>query len=176
MKIHIWNKEENGSLCGIPRHMFKVMMGRDDLVVGFAVGPDVCVGCSEANLRQIAEENPTTRGHDFGKKCICVADHNPEPLELERHHVWPLGMGGPDTEGNVVWLDPTAHMNVHELLRLMLKWSNTDLLPYKYFTDLYDQAVNRYCYDVAAAGFKANRDKSVWPVKKYEVEEHTHGH
>lgn len=56
-------------------------------------------------------------GHDQGQTCVCVADHRPSPQELHRHHVWPLAEGGPDTEDNLVWLCPTSHVNVHELLR-----------------------------------------------------------
>lgn len=56
-------------------------------------------------------------GHDAGKMCICVGDHNPNPTHLQRHHIWPLGKGGPDTEENSVWLCPTTHENVHVLLR-----------------------------------------------------------
>lgn len=64
-------------------------------------------------------------GHDTGQKCICVANHNPNPMELNRHHIWPLGMGGPDTEENTVWLCPTAHANVHELLRAYIRYEGS---------------------------------------------------
>lgn len=56
-------------------------------------------------------------GHDAGQHCMCVSDHNPNPMELHRHHIWPLGMNGPDEDDNIVWLCPTSHVNVHELLR-----------------------------------------------------------
>ena len=52
------------------------------------------------------------------KKCFCVANHTPEPRELHRHHVWPLGEGGPDTKINLRWLCPTSHSNVHQLWRI----------------------------------------------------------
>lgn len=55
--------------------------------------------------------------HDSHGECICVKDHNPEPQELNRHHIWPKAEGGPDEEWNLVWLCPTSHVNVHELLR-----------------------------------------------------------
>ena len=61
-------------------------------------------------------------GHDADQRCVCVADHNPNPMELNRHHVWPLAEGGPDTDDNVVWLCPTSHANVHELLRAWLRY------------------------------------------------------
>lgn len=60
--------------------------------------------------------------HDENQQCICVTDHNPNPMELNRHHIWPLAEGGPDTEDNIVWLCPTSHVNVHELLRAIIKY------------------------------------------------------
>lgn len=55
--------------------------------------------------------------HDTLKVCLCVANHNPNPMELHRHHIRPLANGGTDTPDNVVWLCPTTHVNVHELMR-----------------------------------------------------------
>ena len=51
------------------------------------------------------------------RRCACVANHTPEPRELHRHHVWPLGEHGPDTAANLRWLCPTSHSNVHRLWR-----------------------------------------------------------
>lgn len=59
--------------------------------------------------------------HDAGARCECVAEHRPEPDELEIHHVVPLGMGGPDVASNRVWTCPTTHANVHVLLRAWCK-------------------------------------------------------
>lgn len=64
----------------------------------------------------------TYGGHDLGEECRCVSNHNPNPMELNRHHIWPLGMGGPDTSDNIEWLCPTTHVNVHELLRAYEKY------------------------------------------------------
>lgn len=61
-------------------------------------------------------------GHDDGQRCICVRDHNPNPMELHKHHIHPLGMGGTDTDDNIVWLCPTSLANVHELLRAWVKY------------------------------------------------------
>lgn len=61
-------------------------------------------------------------GHDAGEHCACVGNHNPNPMELHRHHVHPLGEGGPATDDNVVWLCPTSHVNVHELLRAWIRF------------------------------------------------------
>lgn len=55
--------------------------------------------------------------HDEGAVCICVVNHNPNPMELNIHHVQPLANGGADDDTNRVWLCPTAHVNVHELMR-----------------------------------------------------------
>lgn len=60
--------------------------------------------------------------HDDGQVCVCVADHNPEPRELNRHHIWPKSAGGTDTPENLVWLCPTTHVNVHELERLWFRY------------------------------------------------------
>lgn len=89
--------------------------------------------------------------HDSGKKCICAADHHPDPLELERHHIWPLGMGGSDAEENVVWVCPTTHTNIHEILREMVRVITP--LPFRWFTDRYEQPVSRYAYEIALKGY-----------------------
>lgn len=51
-------------------------------------------------------------------KCLCVGKHIPKPMELHKHHVWPVGEGGPDTKANLLILCPTTHANVHRLWRL----------------------------------------------------------
>ncbi len=59
--------------------------------------------------------------HDEEQVCRCVADHRPKVVELHRHHILPLYLGGPDVESNVVWICPNTHTATHELLRLYLK-------------------------------------------------------
>lgn len=39
---------------------------------------------------------------------------------VEEHHIWPLGHDGPDVAANRVWLCPTGHSRVHELLTAWL--------------------------------------------------------
>lgn len=95
--------------------------------------------------------------HDRGKRCHCQAQHRPEPLELERHHVWPLGMGGPDVESNVVWVCPTTHTNTHELLRHMMK---AGPLTWGEVGSMYDQQVSRYAFTLAHDGYNLWRDGS----------------
>ena len=59
--------------------------------------------------------------HDTDRHCHCVAEHRPKAVELDRHHVLPLYLGGPDVAANVVWICPNTHRAAHELLRLYLK-------------------------------------------------------
>lgn len=61
--------------------------------------------------------------HDTGQHCHCVSEHVPQPQELERHHIRPKANGGSDDPSNLVWLCPTTHMNVHELMRFYFKWN-----------------------------------------------------
>lgn len=55
--------------------------------------------------------------HDAGAVCGCVTEHRPVPAELNQHHILPLAWGGADVTSNRVWICPTTHVNVHELLR-----------------------------------------------------------
>lgn len=89
--------------------------------------------------------------HDAAEVCLCVAEHRPPYLELNRHHIVPLFMGGPDVPENVVWICPTAHANVHELLRLMV---DLGTLTYRQCQDIEPRPVSRYAYDLAALGYR----------------------
>lgn len=91
-------------------------------------------------------------GHDHGHHCRCMATHRPQYLELNRHHVWPLGMGGPDIDENIEWLCPTAHYNVHELLRAMVKEDR--VISHYEFTQRYEVTVSTYAQEIAALGFE----------------------
>lgn len=51
-------------------------------------------------------------------RCQCVASHSPACRATHAHHVWPLGMGGPDTPDNIVTVCPNTHASTHQLLRL----------------------------------------------------------
>lgn len=45
--------------------------------------------------------------------CGCVKVHQPALRMTERHHIMPLGYGGPDRADNWVTLCPTGHYVVH---------------------------------------------------------------
>ena len=92
--------------------------------------------------------------HDQGQLCVCVSEHRPAPLELAAHHVWPSFMGGPDTVDNLIWLCPTTHINVHEILREMVKDGR---LTYTQVAARQSQPVNRYAYATAVRGYDLSR-------------------
>lgn len=58
------------------------------------------------------------------RRCVCVHTHAPQvdPLELQRHHVWPKSKGGPDVATNLRWLCPSTHVQVHRLWRLFERY------------------------------------------------------
>ena len=89
--------------------------------------------------------------HDDHAHCHCVAEHRPPYLELERHHLWPLYLGGPDIPENMVWICATTHGSVHELIRLMGKAGR--VLTYAEVDEREDRTVSRYAYQLAVAGF-----------------------
>lgn len=89
--------------------------------------------------------------HDEGQVCRCVAEHRPPVLELHAHHVWPLGMGGPDTDANTVFVCPSGHSNIHELLRLMLRADRA--LTESELEDMQARPVSRYAGVLARRGF-----------------------
>ena len=73
-------------------------------------------------------------------------------MDEQEHHIWPLGMGGPDVAENRVWLCPTAHTNVHEILREMVRVKRP--LSWREVLALFDMQVSRYAYRVALLGFR----------------------
>lgn len=90
--------------------------------------------------------------HDHGQRCLCSQRHQPTPLELARHHILPQENGGPNSADNYVWLCPTAHVNVHELLRLMLAAEGG--LTWGQVGQVYDVPVSRWAYEVASEGWR----------------------
>ena len=51
----------------------------------------------------------------------CQVHRHRELVPLERHHIWPKAMGGPDTPDNLMDLCANAHGSAHNLLTLMLR-------------------------------------------------------
>ncbi len=49
--------------------------------------------------------------------CEVHTSHAPTPRVNHKHHVWPLGKGGPDIPENIIVVCPTGHANIHDLLR-----------------------------------------------------------
>lgn len=90
--------------------------------------------------------------HDEGQHCHCVSDHRPAPLELNRHHILPLEHGGPDVAGNIAWLCPTTHVNVHELLRLIIRRGGQ--LTWTEALEATPQRLSRYAFDLAHEGWR----------------------
>lgn len=97
--------------------------------------------------------------HSHGAVCLCVAEHRPAPLDGEFHHVWPLGMGGPDVEENLTFLCPTAHTNVHAILRLHVKADR--VLTWTEVGARFEEPVSRYAYSLACLGFRRWKARSL---------------
>jgi hypothetical protein len=48
--------------------------------------------------------------------CQIHNQHVPNSHVNHRHHVWPLGHGGPNIEDNIIAVCPTGHYSIHDLL------------------------------------------------------------
>lgn len=89
--------------------------------------------------------------HDEGQRCLCVTEHRPYPLELERHHILPQALGGLSTEDNLVFICPTCHTSTHELMRLMFT-AGRALSDYE-LQVIEDRPVSRYAAALAREGY-----------------------
>lgn len=87
--------------------------------------------------------------HDTDKLCPCTPDHRPPYLETEEHHILPIYLGGPK-DGELVNLCPTTHTNVHEIIRLFLKYGK---ISYRVVQKMQDRPVSKYAYNVALMGY-----------------------
>lgn len=64
--------------------------------------------------------------------CEVHLEHRPRidraggKFTVEKHHIHPLGFDGPDTPDNWIYICPTGHTAVHELLRI---WVKTEAKP-----------------------------------------------
>src|SRR5690348_7652407 len=50
----------------------------------------------------------------------CAVHKHRSYVPLERHHVWPLGMGGPDEPENLITVCCNGHYEIHEYLRQLM--------------------------------------------------------
>ncbi len=96
--------------------------------------------------------------HDAGRVCLCMGTHRPAPLELERHHILPLAMGGDDVEANVVWVCPTTHTNIHEILREIFRREGH--LTWGQAVDDWPMPVSEYAFDLAHEGYRRFRERN----------------
>ena len=69
-------------------------------------------------FRPAAGLNPL--GVRMGTECAC--HRHREHVPVERHHVFPLGMGGPDTPDNRIVVCANAHYSIHAALDLLLRY------------------------------------------------------
>ncbi len=98
--------------------------------------------------------------HDADQVCRCQSVHRPAPLELHAHHVLPLSLGGSEAEENVVYVCPTTHQNIHELMRLMFRAGFS--IPTSELDESYDVPVNRYAAELARRGYEAAAARLRW--------------
>lgn len=56
-----------------------------------------------------------------GNHCVVHRYHWPPVQRTVRHHVWPLGMGGPDTAANLVNVCDTGHYSIHGALDALMR-------------------------------------------------------
>ena len=83
--------------------------------------------------------------------CRCSTKHVPKPTVLDAHHIWPHAAGGPTVPANLVWLCPTAHRNVHELLDAWHRTGKTTSTG----------SHNPFIRKIAQAGWQAIQDHNV---------------
>lgn len=92
--------------------------------------------------------------------CRCSKVHHPDPTELHGHHVIPRYLGGADTPENLIWLCPTGHSNVHEMIRMMMRVGR---LTASEMRAQFPERLNAYLYRVAVEGYDAYRAAQAGP-------------
>jgi hypothetical protein len=55
---------------------------------------------------------------------VCAVHHHDDYVPIEAHHVWPLGMGGPDRPGNKVKVCANGHYLIHGYLDLLITYGD----------------------------------------------------
>lgn len=63
------------------------------------------------------ETDPHTQIRTTTQPCQLHTRHMPESHINHRHHIWPLGDGGPNISDNIVVVCATGHYNIHDLLQ-----------------------------------------------------------
>ena len=56
----------------------------------------------------------------LSEECAVHTHHEWEPTNI--HHVWPKGMGGPDTKANKVVVCMNGHGAIHAYIQLLIKY------------------------------------------------------
>ena len=76
----------------------------------------------------IAGHESMVRGVRMGT--VCGVHVHDEWVPIERHHVWPLGMGGPDVEANVVMVCANGHGQIHAYLDHLIRYGGVGRVPW----------------------------------------------
>lgn len=64
----------------------------------------------------MTQVDPHSKARTTVQPCQLHTKHMPETHVNQRHHIWPLSEGGPDTEDNVIVTCATGHANVHDMI------------------------------------------------------------
>jgi hypothetical protein len=68
-------------------------------------------------------EKLTAAGYDvvmMPMGTTCLVHRHREWVPIEKHHVWPVGMGGPNIESNKISVCANGHYSIHEFLRQLM--------------------------------------------------------
>lgn len=79
-------------------------------------------GLAALEALQVAYSAEASRGVQMSQACA-VHTHD-EWVPTNEHHVWPLGMGGPDAPANRVTLCMNGHGATHAYMDLLIRWGD----------------------------------------------------
>jgi hypothetical protein len=94
-------------------------------------------------------------GVRMGHECVCHIHEVMVPME--RHHVWPLGDGGPNIESNLITVCCNAHYSIHAFLDML--WRNNGIVPWTTARQ-YGKRVRDYAYSGYRQAIAAGVDRS----------------
>lgn len=63
------------------------------------------------------------------RPCSLHRYHSPRPAYSQLHHIWPLGLGGPEKASNRIPVCGTGHNNIHQLLNFYVDFKGTPPWP-----------------------------------------------